>query len=106
VIVHFDSTGIYLALLDGKENRRVFPDISSALFAPPAHGGHTGHILFVRENTLMAAPFDATSAQLSGDVFPVAEGVPLSTTVLTCRSRSQGTERCCTKLVVLPAGAK
>ena len=45
----------------------------------PARGGRTGHVLFVRENTLMAAPFDATSAQVSGDVFPVAEDVFLTT---------------------------
>src|SRR6202043_2106441 len=30
---------------------------------------------FFRDNTLMAQPFDARSAQLSGDVFPIAEGV-------------------------------
>jgi hypothetical protein len=53
--------------------------MSSVVFAPPAHGGRNGHILFVRENTLMAAPFDAASAQLAGDVFPVAEGVSFTT---------------------------
>ena len=73
-----EKKGIYVSSLDGKENRRVLPDVSSVVFAPPAHGGRTGHILFVRENTLMAAPFDATSAQLAGDVFPVAEGISLS----------------------------
>ena len=45
----------------------------------PHASGRTGHILFVRENTLMALPFDAASAQVSGDVFPVAEGVSLTT---------------------------
>lgn len=67
---------IYVSSLDGKENRRVLPDVSGVMFAPPAHGGRTGDILFVRENTLMAAPFDAAQGQLSGDVFPVAMGVP------------------------------
>ncbi len=71
--------GIYVSSLDGKENRRVLLDVSSPIFAPPARGGRNGHILFVRENTLMAAPFDATSAQVSGDVFPVAESVSLTT---------------------------
>ncbi len=73
------QTGIYISSLDGRENRRILPDVSSPIFAPPAHGGRIGHILFVRENTLMAAPFDGVSAQLSGDVFPVAEGVSLTT---------------------------
>jgi len=80
-----EQMGIYVASLDGKENRRVLPDASSAVFAPPQGAGRTGHILFVRENTLMAAPFDAASAQLSGDVFPVAEGVSLTTDVYYVR---------------------
>ena len=74
-----EKTGIYVGSLDGKENRRILPDVSSAAFAPPAHGGRTGHILFFRENTLMAVPYDAASAQVSGDVFPVAEGVAETT---------------------------
>ena len=78
-IAAVEQVGIYVSSLDGKENRRVLPDASSAMFAPPAHGGRNSHILFVRENTLMAQPFDAASAQLAGDVFPVAEGVSLTT---------------------------
>jgi hypothetical protein len=35
----------------------------------PARDGALVHLLFVRENNLMAAPFDATSAQVAGDVF-------------------------------------
>ena len=58
----------------------MLPDVSGAVFAPPHEGNRTGHILFVRENTLMAAPFDAASAQVSGDVFPVADGVSLTRT--------------------------
>ena len=80
-----EQMGIYVASLDGKENRRVLPDASAAVFAPPQGAGRTGHILFVRENTLMAAPFDTASAQLSGDVFPVAEGVSLTTDVYYVR---------------------
>jgi Tol biopolymer transport system component len=74
-----DGGGVYVSSLDGKENRRILPEVSSVVFAPPAHDGRTGHILFVRENTLMAQPFDAASAQLAGNVFPVAEDVSLTT---------------------------
>ena len=70
-----EKSGIYVSSLDGKENRRVLADVSARCSA--ALRGDIGHILFVRENTLMAAPFDAASAQVSGDVFPVAEGVSL-----------------------------
>jgi Tol biopolymer transport system component len=62
------DNGIYLGSLDGKENWRVLADESSAVFA-------AGRLLFIRENTLMAQPFDATSGHLTGEAFPVAEDV-------------------------------
>jgi eukaryotic-like serine/threonine-protein kinase len=74
-----DKIGVYVSSLDGKENRRVLADLSGAVFAPPARSDSRGYILFVRENTLMALPFNAANAQVSGDVFPVAEGVSLTT---------------------------
>jgi Tol biopolymer transport system component len=70
-----EQVGVYVGSLDGKENRRILADASRVVFAPSARSGQAEHILFVRENTLMAQPFDAASAQASGDVFPVAEGV-------------------------------
>ena len=45
------------------------------VFAPPASGSFAGHILFVRENTLMAQPFDALSARTLGEALPVAESL-------------------------------
>jgi eukaryotic-like serine/threonine-protein kinase len=74
-----EKNGVYVSSLDGKENRRVLADVSSAVFAPPTVGTHIGHLLFIRESTLMARPFDARSAQTAGDVFPVAEAVSLTT---------------------------
>ena len=76
-----DKNGIYATSLDGKENRRILPDLSAPEFAPAPSGSRIGHLLFIREDTLMAQPFDAGSAQLSGDVFPVAERVSLTTNV-------------------------
>jgi serine/threonine protein kinase/Tol biopolymer transport system component len=70
------KAGIYVASLDGRENRRLLPDVSGAVFAASAGAGH---ILFIRENTLMAQPFDAASATTSGDVFPVVGGISLTT---------------------------
>ena len=69
-----EQAGIYVSSLDGKENRRILADESGAVFAPSS-GKEPGYILFIRENTLMAQPFDAASAQTAGDVFPLAEGV-------------------------------
>ena len=70
-----EKNGVYVSSLDGTENRRVLADGSSVEFAPSAVGGGLGHLIFIRENTLMAQPFDSKNAQLSGDVFPVGEGV-------------------------------
>ncbi len=70
-----DKGGVYVSSLDGTENRRVLPDDSSVEFAPSAAGSLLGHLLFIRENTLMAQPFDSGKAQVSGDAFPVSEGV-------------------------------
>jgi Tol biopolymer transport system component len=69
------TNGVYVASLDGKENRRVLADESTVAFAPPAARGGLGHLLFLRENTLLGQPFDALNARTVGDVFPVAEGI-------------------------------
>jgi serine/threonine protein kinase/Tol biopolymer transport system component len=63
-----EKSGIYVSSLDGNENRRVLADGSSVAFA-------AGQLLFIRENTLMAQPFDVKSGQASGAVFPIAESV-------------------------------
>ena len=70
-----EKAGIYLSSLDGAEDRRILTDVSSVAFAPSRPGSDSGHILFLRENNLMAQPFDAGSGQILGDVVPVAEGV-------------------------------
>jgi serine/threonine protein kinase len=49
-----EKDGVFLSALDGKDNRRILADLSSVVFAPPASGNPIGHILIVRENTLMA----------------------------------------------------
>jgi Tol biopolymer transport system component len=73
-----EMRGIYLSSLDGSENRRILADVLNILFAPSFPRSSFGHLLFIRENTLMAQPFDGISGQLSGSVFPVAEGVTAS----------------------------
>ena len=47
---------------------------SLAVYAPP------GTLLFVRERTLMAQPFDAAKLQTTGDAVPIAEQIDSSTT--------------------------
>jgi hypothetical protein len=49
----------------------VLADESSAVFA--------GKLLFIRENTLMAQPFDAASGQIVGEPLRVADGISFTT---------------------------
>jgi Tol biopolymer transport system component/predicted Ser/Thr protein kinase len=70
-----EKSGIFLGALDGKQNRRILADVSAVGFAQSLPGSTLGHVLFRREATLMAQPFDASSGQFVGEVFPVAEDV-------------------------------
>ena len=69
-----DKNGTYLASLDSKEARRLVADDSRAEYDPGA-SGESGHLLFVRQGTLMAQPFDAGSLEMPDDLFPVVEQV-------------------------------
>jgi eukaryotic-like serine/threonine-protein kinase len=66
--------GVYLGSLDDKPSIRLLPDPSNAIFAANVQG-QGGHLFFRRGDTLMAQPFNPTQLRLSGDAFPVAEGV-------------------------------
>jgi len=59
---------IMLGSLDGKTNRQLVRASSNANYA-------AGHLLFTREGTLMAQPFDASRLELAGAAFPIAERV-------------------------------
>lgn len=63
---------IYLGSLDSTAHQMLLNATSAnALYT-------TGYLLFVREATLVAQPFDARRMQLSGDAVPVADQVRLS----------------------------
>jgi hypothetical protein len=63
-----ENTGVFFASTDGKENRRVMGTLSSAVYA-------AGHLLFLREGTLMAQPFDPVRGSLSGEPVRVQDRV-------------------------------
>ena len=75
-----EQSGIYVSSLDGKEMRRILPDVSSVVYAPPSRqsGGNVGHLLFVRDNSLMAQLFDASSVKVLAEASRVAKGVSLT----------------------------
>ena len=60
---------VRVGALDSTDDRPLFAANSRVLYAGP------GYLLFVRDGTLMAQPFDARRLSLSGDIFPAAEQV-------------------------------
>ena len=60
---------IFLASLDSSFRPRLLVNGSSSV----AYAN--GHLLFAREQTLMAQPFDAKVLEITGDAFPIAEHV-------------------------------
>jgi serine/threonine protein kinase/Tol biopolymer transport system component len=64
-----ENDAICVGSLDSKETKRLLSADSSMAYAPP------GYLLYVRENTLMAQPFDAERLELTGEPFPVAREV-------------------------------
>jgi len=67
------NPGVYLGSLDSDLRRRLVASDSNAKYADD-------HLLFMRQTTLMAQPFDASRLQLSGDAVPIAEGVSVAGT--------------------------
>ena len=60
--------GIYIAVLDSNERKLLVPGGSNAMYAE-------GYLLFLREQTLVAQPFDVERLELTGDALPIAERV-------------------------------
>jgi Tol biopolymer transport system component len=60
---------VYVASLDSSERKLLMnSDSSNVLYTQ-------GHLLFLRETTLMAQPFDPQRLALTGEAFPIAEQI-------------------------------
>ncbi|HZI95476.1 MAG TPA: protein kinase [Patescibacteria group bacterium] len=66
-----NAEAIYVASLDGGDRVRLVSSHSSVQYVAP------GYLLFVRDKTLVAQPFDATRLSLSGEASTVAQNVEL-----------------------------
>jgi eukaryotic-like serine/threonine-protein kinase len=73
-----ETNGIRVGSLDAAPSVSILPDESSAAYAPSGASGVDGYLLFRREGTLMGVPFDPGRLRVTGEVFPVAEGVGIS----------------------------
>jgi hypothetical protein len=63
-----EGQAVMLGSLDGSADRELFR-------APTAVEYASGHLLFIRDRTLMGRPFDADRLEFTGDAFPIAESV-------------------------------
>jgi eukaryotic-like serine/threonine-protein kinase len=74
-----ENAGIYLASRDSpKDRKQLVRTPYNAVYAPAlqdARGPQPGHLLFMREGTLMAQAFDEKRWQPAGEAIPVAEQV-------------------------------
>jgi Tol biopolymer transport system component len=68
------SNTLWLGTLDSREATRLFTAGSQVLYAD-------GYLLFARQGTLLAQPFDASSATLTGDPIAIAEEVAVDSTL-------------------------
>jgi Tol biopolymer transport system component len=62
------ETAVFLASLDGKEDRLLFHTLSNAIYA-------SGRLLFQRENSLVTQTFDLSNGKLSGEPQTLSENV-------------------------------
>ena len=73
-----DYSGIYVGSLDVKpqdqDRKRLLPGRLGVLYASSSDPAN-GHVLFLREATLMAQSFDARKLALTGQAVPIAEQV-------------------------------
>ncbi len=66
-----EEEAIYIGSLDSDSRVRVATTVSSSAYAAP------GYLLFVKEGTLMAQPFDGARLKITGDPTPIAERVEI-----------------------------
>ncbi|MEP6707320.1 MAG: protein kinase [Pyrinomonadaceae bacterium] len=63
-----ETTAIYVASLESQESKLLLHANSKAEYAQ-------GHLLFLRDGTLMAQPFDAKRLEATADAFSIAEQI-------------------------------
>lgn len=62
------ETAVFIASVDGEEDRLLFHSLSNAVFA-------SGYLLYQRENALVAQPFDTSGEKFTGDPQVLGESV-------------------------------
>jgi len=68
------ETAVFWASLDGKESRLLIHSLSNAIYA-------SGHLLYVRDNTLVAQLFDPSTGTLKGEPAVLNDDVQVDATI-------------------------
>jgi Tol biopolymer transport system component len=73
------NSGIYVGSIGAKPSEQSTKPLLLNELLPeyyvPSPGSGTGHLLFYRDGTVLAQPFNPTKLELSGDPVPIAEAV-------------------------------
>jgi Tol biopolymer transport system component len=76
-----ENNGIVVGSIDSTaehpDSRLIVAGAFGSGYAP-SRDPDVGYLLFVRDSTLMAQPFDARRLELTGDAAPIAENVPIA----------------------------
>jgi Tol biopolymer transport system component len=71
-----ENAGIYLGSLDVTPEQQPVTRLLATGFSPvyaPSPDPNVGYVLFLRENALLAQPFDSVKLQIAGEPVPVAD---------------------------------
>ncbi|HSS45337.1 MAG TPA: protein kinase, partial [Thermoanaerobaculia bacterium] len=69
------QTYVALASLDGGATQQLVKNCSRAQYAPPGSAGGPGSLLYARDGSLMAQPFDDREMRLLGDPVPTGQEI-------------------------------
>ena len=72
------DAGIWVIPMNGPPIRRILPDLTKTDIVEPAPGSAVGQVLFTRNGTLMALPFDMKRLEPAGDPAPVVTSIVAS----------------------------
>jgi Tol biopolymer transport system component len=70
--LYLRQRSLYVRPVDGGAEQTLLENAGNAVVA-------SGHLVFVRESTLLAQPFDAERRSLTGEPFPLAENLEVNT---------------------------
>jgi Tol biopolymer transport system component len=76
-----DAEIVYAGSLDSKERKLLARVYSNATYAASSAGASHGYLLFARENTVVAQPFDPNGLRFTGEAVPIGDSVSFSTSI-------------------------